>query len=1107
MIQIFTSRITRNLLILVLALTAWAALPPDKAAQLDGSYAAINQKTLTALQQAVARGQMDAAKAKADIDFNTNAIKAARDRWANTPYQKIFEQSFQGELARKTPATTKQTTPVIGDDRRQTPALEITLPWWFKTGLFFVAVWACKKLWNKPAGSAKAVALDQYAPTELSSQERKRVTAAQEKRDQRLAQVEATSQSLRAQIQAKQTEAAALAGRALFRADALEAAAVSALNRAAPEFGALVANQEQRFPVAMAPWTGDVWNEIARNPKPETPWQVCVAHEREAGLAGEQGIRTPKIIPLLAGKGPIIIRCDPASKDRGRAVIHNILMRAAIGAPAEVRFSLIDPFNIGGGFPMRPLLPHVRPSSFLAADELAGIMEDIRRINEAVVGQAESFATLTREQRAGELFEIIAVLDYPTEYQRDPRTLDYLLRIGQSGPRAGRFLILEWNGAPSAADMARFQNAQIIDVAGAPAEWEFDPVAPPEMREKLLKAVSKVKSDSTGGDWNSLVRPQRFFAESGERMVGTPVGERLNMWFGESQEGKPCAHGMLAGQTGSGKSFLLHVFITGLVSRYSPDELQLVLVDGKQGVEFEHYRRLPHAQVVCLRTPPAIARSVLEDFAAEMDDRWEKFQQAGVGKLEEYRRKTGLKMPRMLMVVDEYQQLLEGDADRGNQLLTKVLEKGRAAGIHLLLGSQMFEVRGLAGTAMTHVHLRVALSLPGDYLQTMNAFSPEGKKLIRDLAPRGQVVINDEAGRDGANHRGAVARLDDAAGLSLPKIVEEITAAAGGPGAPVVLSGKDAAVLAENPFVEQWRSTPPDGAALQTVARKPVRDGGFGIPAWNLAERPLPLWLGRKFDVRGHMLAVLKRGPGQNLLAIGSNGSVRLGMLANAVAGLRSMRSMADCEILFLDGLPEGQVGEGMLAAGLDILRDAGARVERATPDAAGAALEKFAAAALQPRSPEAIRLLILAEPEYFPALAAPPGYGTTPAGAARAFKDLLRTGPAAGVHTIVTASGLSGASTVLGRDLSSFNHRISQQTNGDESIALFSKGTAADIAAQTDHYMAGAYLDMLQGTRTAQLFKAYAANTALNGDQSAAALRSALRALYGAASQGAGAP
>ena len=1086
-------------------------LPPEKLAALDGSYAAIEQKALTGMQNAIAQGKLDPKSVAADIQFNTNQITQQRARWANTPYKKDFDQAYQTEMTRKAaaPPINSGGEGTTGGGRPPvTYSPPIELAWWVKAVLFFGGLWLAKKLSKKPAGAAKVGDVKEVR-LEYSAEEQKRLAAAQQKLQARLSEIEARSAGLQSQIAGNQSQLAALAARASARADEVEASAVESLNHTVPEFDVFVASQEKRFPVAIAPWATDVWKELARNPKPEMPWSVCVAHVKEAGLNGEQGIRWPKMLPVLAAKGPIIVRTDNASKEKARAVIHNILLRAAIGAPAELRFSLIDPFGMGAGFPMRKLLPRVRQSAFAAADELAGIMEDIRRINEAVVGQSENFATLTREQRAGELFEIVAVLDYPGEYQRDPRALDYLAHIGQSGPRAGRYLILEWNGAPSAADMARFQNAEIVDVAGASTQWQFDPVPSPEMRESLLQAVNKVKSESTGGDWNSLVRPQRMFAESAERMIGTPVGERLSMWFGENQDGKPCAHGMLAGQTGSGKSFLLHVFITGLVSRYSPDELKLVLVDGKQGVEFENYRQLPHAQIVCLRTPPAIARSVLEDFVAEMDDRWEKFQQVGVGKLEDYRRKTGQKMPRMLMVVDEYQQLLEGDADLGSKLLSKVLEKGRAAGIHLLLASQTFEVRGLPVSAMTHVHMRVALSLPGDYIQALTAFNAEGKKQIRDLAPRGQVVINDESGRDQANHRGAVARLEDASGPMLPAIVEEIISSAGGPGNAVVLSGKDAAVLADNPFVTQWRSEAPDASALQAVARKPVRDGGFGIQAWNSAERPLPLWLGRKFDVRGHLAAVLRRGPGQNLLAVGSNSGVRLCMLANALAALRSMRSLSDSEILFLDGLPEGQAGEGMLAAGLDILRGAGARVERAGPNDAAAALEAFGASAMQPKSSESPRLFIVSEPEYFPALAAPSGYGSAPSGAAKVFKDLLRTGPAAGVHCILTASGLSvlTAGVLPTRELSFFNHRVSQQTNDDESIALFSKGIASQIMAQTDHYMAAVYVDTIQGARSAQLFKAYAATPAMHGDQSAAGLTAALQGLYSMERHGAGAP
>jgi DNA segregation ATPase FtsK/SpoIIIE, S-DNA-T family len=1092
------------LLALLFSHLALATLTQEQQASLDGAYAAINQKTILGLQRGVAAGKMTAAQVAPDILNYTNAVKGMRARWANTPYKQIFEAAYQKEMNRQ-PAPPPAgngagsgTVPGQATGTTSPLGVNLQIPDGLKLVLFIFAIWLARKLWKAPAQGVSNVNMNQYGPVELGAQDLQQMEAVKQTFEGQTAEIERKAAGFARQMQSEQATLAALAARASARASAILSSSVAALNQAAPEFETYRANLEKRYPATTAPWSSDIWQDFEKNPKPETPFEVCVAHVQESALPGEQPLLFPHSVPLIKAKGPIIVRCDTASREAARNVIHNILLRAALAAPAEVCFSLIDPFGMGGGFPMRKLLPRVRPSTFAAADELAAIMEDIRRVNDAV-GQAESFASLSREQRAGELFEIIAVLDYPGEYQRDPRALDYLARIAQSGPRAGRHLILEWNGAPTAAELARFQNAEIIDVAGASEAWHFDPVASPEQRQNLLNATGKLKSESTGGDWDALVRPSRFFAETSERMVGTTVGERLSIWFGENQDRKPCMHGMMAGQSGSGKSSLLHVLITGLAARYSPDELQLVLVDGKAGVEFEKYRRLPHAQVVCLKTPAAVARSVLADFEGEMNDRWDKFGLAEVQKLEDYRRVTGQKMPRMLMVVDEFQQLLAGDPDRGAELLTNVLEKGRAAGIHLLLASQTFEVRGLPAAAMAHVHLRAALMLAGDYVQGLTAFNVEGKKLIRSLS-QGQVVINDESGRDGANSRGAVARLDNESGSSLSQIIASITDAAGGPGSAVVLTGQDAAVLADNPFVQQWKSTPPDAATLQTVAQKKVRDGGFGITEWSMAERPLPLWLGRKFDVRGHVAAVLRRGQGQNLLALGSRSSIRMCMLANALAGLRSMHSMNDCEILFLDGLGETQAGAGMLSAGLDVLRDGGARVTRAAPETASSALEAFASSVAQPRSPDAVRLLIVAEPDYLPDLAAPQGYGTAPTGGAKIFKDLLRSGPNTGVHCIVTASGLRALSSVVAvRELTLFNHRAVQQTNDDESFDLFGKKTASQIKVLTDHPMGAMYVDWGKGVSEAQLFKSYGAVATMKGDPSAADLAAALQATYGA--------
>ena len=95
-----------------------------------------------------------------------------------------------------------------------------------------------------------------------------------------------------------------MAARAAMRADRVTAAAASALSQAAPEFDALVANFERQSPARLAPWTSNSWNEFARSPKSETPNEICVARVQEAGLPGEQTIRAPKMVPLLAAKGP-----------------------------------------------------------------------------------------------------------------------------------------------------------------------------------------------------------------------------------------------------------------------------------------------------------------------------------------------------------------------------------------------------------------------------------------------------------------------------------------------------------------------------------------------------------------------------------------------------------------------------------------------------------------------------------------------------------------------------------------------------------------------------------------------------------------------------------
>lgn len=864
----------------------------------------------------------------------------------------------------------------------------------------------------------------------------------------------------------------------------------------------------------VADWDSPFWDDYTSDGALLRSIRIGCLIEQDL-LEGERGLHgAPAVIPFLEAEGALIVVCDGATQADARALIQSMILRTAIAMPGDIRYTLIDRGGMGEAFPMRSRLPKVRQSlsGQSIANELNAVEADISRINSDVLGRRR-LIELTAQERAGEQFEVIAAMDFPEEYRNDPRAVDLLVKVGSRGPKTGRHLLLEVRGdKPMPRDFVfdRFEKATYIDLRPGRASIRADAPPDPAWEDQLFASAKKTSGQTRAATWSELIRPKHFFAETSVRRVETPIGERLAVWLGDSDDGKPSAHAMIAGQTGSGKSYLLHVLITGLAARYSPDELQLYLIDGKQGVEFNAYQELPHARVVSLETSPEMARSVLEDFVAEMKDRYAQFKSAGdVANLELFRRATGQRTPRILLVVDEYQQLLEGDPERGARLLNEVLEKGRAAGTHLVLGSQTFNVRGLPSTAMSHVHLRVALSLAQDYVQGIQAFGTEGKRFIRELAPSGEVVINHSSGADGANKRGAIARLPsttDGAHALTDAVADIVGKAAASPGRrppPIVMRGRDGATLRDNYHVAQWRHQPPSPEELQKRARTPVRQGGFGVETWTAGEKAAPLWLGRKFDMYGHALAALRRAPNNNLLILGALTPVRLSALANALAGLAAMSPASSIEVNIVDGLAPGLPGENLLRVGAGPLHARGAQARLVRPDQAPAILAQLAAEVTERHggaSADRSIFLVLSEPDYIPALhVVQQGFGPPPDGAPGHLRAILQRGPQVGVHVVLTASGLAAVGSILNpaRELRAFTHRAVQQMNEDDSMTLFASLVGARISAQSDHPWTMLLVDALQGARAGALFKAYGADSIIDRPQDAPALMACLKSLF----------
>src|SRR4029077_7225958 len=108
-------------------------------------------------------------------------------------------------------------------------------------------------------------------------------------------------------------------------------------------------------------------------------------------------------------------------------------------------------------------------------------------------------------------------------------------------------------------------------------------------------------------------------------------------------------HVLIAGKTGSGKSTLLHALITNLALSFSPDEVELYLVDFKKGVEFKTYatHELPHARVVAIESEREFGLSVLQRLDAELKQRGERFRTVGAHDLAGYRQASNTVLPRI----------------------------------------------------------------------------------------------------------------------------------------------------------------------------------------------------------------------------------------------------------------------------------------------------------------------------------------------------------------------------------------------------------------------------------------------------------------------------
>jgi DNA polymerase III delta prime subunit len=165
-------------------------------------------------------------------------------------------------------------------------------------------------------------------------------------------------------------------------------------------------------------------------------------------------------------------------------------------------------------------------------------------------------------------------------------------------------------------------------------------------------------------------------------------------------------HLLVAGSTGSGKSVFLNVAILSILSKMTPGECQLALIDPKR-VEFCLYRDVPHLFSPIVSEVEDIDK-LLTKLINEMNDRYDELKRVDVKSIDAYNKQEKRKLPYIVVVIDELADLMMVSGKGVSDKITRLAQLARAAGIHMIMATQRPVAEIMTGLIKANMPARVA---------------------------------------------------------------------------------------------------------------------------------------------------------------------------------------------------------------------------------------------------------------------------------------------------------------------------------------------------------------------------------------------------------------
>ncbi len=792
--------------------------------------------------------------------------------------------------------------------------------------------------------------------------------------------------------------------------------------------------------------------------------------EQLKSLAGRisQGESFPYFYDLIGHGGLIFQSDDPESREAAQMSMRNLLLRAVTALPAgSLHVTVIDPEGLGKQYSWLMHLADIAPElvnhrvwtqPIHIADQLALTarhIEDV--IQQSLRNQYRSLYEYN--QQAGPMaipYRLIVWSGFP--FGLDDSSWQSLCSILSSGNRCGVGVLLDWSTSiqwPTFADRDKLREFALHGIVhasktvsselddqvqklparlqlnhpeflGTPIDLEMPPdeVTVARIMEKHLVAATNI---------GKRIVPYESLKKGAELAQRQSSADGLEIPIGISDAGRvqflslgegTSQHVLIAGKTGSGKSSLLHTLISSAALEYSPDELRLVLLDFKKGVEFQVYAelQLAHTDIIGIESRREFGLSTLEYLDKVLSARGEAFRTWGVQDLPSLKRKhPEIKLPRILIVIDEFQELFVEDdklSQQASMLMDRIVRQGRSFGMHLVLASQTLGgAYSLPRTTLAQMAVRIALQC--DSADAMLILGEDNTAAER-LRYSGQGIYNAGGGRLEANQNFQVAYL--------PKH-EQIDRLSLLPSEPV-----------------------PHSPLTNAIGRRVVFEG-HKLALWDttvigkLASNPA--WvLGDSVSIEPPVQRGLARAPGRNAMVVSNQEDLVASVVGSWVA-TETLRASGDVQFWLLDGSRSEEPSLQSLVQACKSQKNCKVTTLREIEQTMQSLGEELLRRSTEPDGDYSTLVVVVLNLGRFRELRREEDYsfGGVSEGAVKpdaVLAKLLADGPSLGIHVCLCADSASTLSRWLSRgSLRDIELRILGQMSGSDSNQLIDSNQA----------------------------------------------------------------